>query len=87
MLVRGGCVLMRLLGMLVGGGGVLLGLIMLAHAVMVGGRMVVVRRGRVVRGGMVMMLVGGMGLVGHDKFPPLDCTAGCVLESIIFFPH
>jgi len=49
--------LVRLFAMPMGGGGVLLGLVMLAHAVMVSGRMVVMSRSRVMGGGLMMGLM------------------------------
>jgi hypothetical protein len=57
-----------LLAMFVGGGGVLLGLVMLAGGMVVGRLVVMMGRGVVVSGGIVMVLGGGMlGLPGHDR--------------------
>ena len=53
--MRGGCVLMTVLAVAERGLGVLLGLVMLAHLVVVGRLQVVVSGGRVVGGGLVMV--------------------------------
>ena len=53
--MRGGCVLMTLLAVVVRGLGVLLGLVMLAHIVVMGCLQVVVSGGRVVGGSLEMV--------------------------------
>ncbi len=70
MLMRSLRVPVGLLAMFVGGGGVLLGLVVLTHRMVVG-RLVVVMSGRtVVSGGIMMVLGGGMlGLFSHDRSP------------------
>jgi hypothetical protein len=59
-----------LLAMFVGGRGVLLGLVMLANGMVVGRLVVMMGRGIVVSGGIMMMLGGGVrGLFGHNRSP------------------
>lgn len=72
--MRGGCVLMTLLAVVVRGVGVLLGLVMLAHIVMMGCLQVVVSGGRVVGGSLEMGL--GCGVLG-----------GCRHRSILLGGH
>jgi hypothetical protein len=56
--------------MFVGGGGVLLGLVMLADGMVVVRLMVMMGRGMVVSGGIMMVLGGGMlALFGHNCSP------------------
>src|SRR5271165_1253533 len=71
MLVRSRRVLVRMLAMLVSRIGVLLGLLVLAQIVMVGGLMMVMGGGVVMSGGLMMMLTGRMlwGLC-HGVIPP-----------------
>jgi hypothetical protein len=59
-LMRCGCVLMSVLAVVVRGLGVLLGLLVLARIVVMGGLQVVMRGGRMVRGSLVMVLVCGV---------------------------
>jgi len=59
-----------LLAVFVGRRGVLLGLIMLADGMVVCRLVVMMGRGTVVRGGIMMMLGGGMlALFGHNRSP------------------
>jgi hypothetical protein len=74
MLMRGGCVLMTLLAVVDRGLGVLLGLVMLTHIVMMGCLQVVVSGGRVVGGSLEMGL--GCGVLG-----------GCRHRSILLGGH
>ena len=73
-LMRGGCVLVTVLAVVVRGVGVLLGLVMLAHIVMMGCLQVVVSGGRVVSGSLEMGL--GCGVLG-----------GCRHRSILLGGH
>ncbi len=69
MLVSGLAVPIRILTMVVGRGGVLLRLVVVAMVVVMGRLVVVMGRGLVVRGGVVMMLAGNVFLfLCHVKF-------------------
>jgi len=63
--VRGGCMLMSMLAVLERGVGMLLGRFVLAHLVVVGSLEVVVGGGRMVGGGLVMVL--GCGVLGCGR--------------------